>query len=255
MSRCDDLLDRIEAAGVAELPDDLAAHAHGCEGCREALARAQGLEEAGHAVRGIRPSAELVARIKTLHRLPLACEHAIASINEALDGELDMAGREALLGHLHGCPACQTAWEALATLQEVGRTTAVAPRLRARLVVHPRTRVERRRRPRFFDLRLATAAAYLVAAMTIMLIGNPATIARASSASVERAQLYTRAAVENRLDSLTRRARTAALSAQDWFGDTARKAWNQANRLLRPRAANPAPPARVSSGRDGGKQS
>lgn len=255
MSLCDDLLDLLETEGHAELPAELAAHAQSCDDCREAVARAQGLAEAGHAVRGVRAPAELVGRLKDMRRLPLACEHATELISAALDGELSPAGREELVAHLHACPACQTAWEALATLQEVGRVTRVAPRLRARLALHPRNRIDARRRPRIFDLRLATAAAYLVAAMTVMLIGNPASIARASSASVEKAQLYTRAAVENRLDSLTRRGRTAILSAKDWIDERATAAWQQAGRVVRPRGTNPTPPADVTKGRDGGKQS
>jgi hypothetical protein len=254
MKACDELLDRLESAGPAELPAELAAHAQVCDDCRQAVARAQGLEEGGHAVRGLRAPAELVNRIKGMRRLPLACESALELTSAALDGDLGPAGREELVNHMHGCESCQAFWEAMATLQEVGRLTPVGARLRARLAIHPRRRVDVRRRGSIFDLRLATAAAYLIAAMTVVLVGNPASIARASSAGVEKAQLYTRAAVENRLESLTRRARTAVLSAQDWLTDTASAAWDQARGLVRRPAANPPAASDVSTGRDEGKR-
>ncbi len=253
MKACDELLDRLEA-GRTELPAELAAHAQVCDDCGQALARAQGLDEAGHAVRGLRAPADLVGRIKDMRRLPLACEQAIELTSVALDGDLGPAGREELVAHLHACASCGAMWEAMATMQEVGRLTPVGTRLRARLAVHPRHRVDVRRRSSLFDLRLATAAAYLIAAMSVVLIGNPASIARASSAGVEKAQLYTRAAVENRVDSLARRAKTVVLSAQDWLTDSASAAWNQVNRLVRRPGANPPPTTDVSTGRDEGKQ-
>jgi len=202
MRSCDELLAFLETGDPDRLPAALERHVADCETCREALDRFRGLAEGAAALARVRAPQELLERLRRMPRLPAECERAQELLGGALDSELAEAGRRELMSHLHGCPGCRGAWEAFATLREVGRDTRVRPRLRAVAALPPRQRIEGRRRLAFFDLRLATAAAYLLAALTVMLAGNPASLARATGVGVDRATFYARAAVENRLESL-----------------------------------------------------
>ncbi len=254
MNPCDALLDRIEAAVSGALPAELAEHLAGCPECALAVERARGLADGGQALRSARAPQSLKDRLKSLPRLRPECEEAIDLACAVLDGEVPDDDRARLIAHLHSCPACRAAWEALATLRETGAGTRASVRLRADLALPPRHKVEfRRRQRRFFDLRLATAAAYLLAALTVVLLSNPATVARASSEGMDRAALYARAAVENRVSSYSERAKTALVSAEGWARDQAVSAWNSVRSAFGGRRANPEGGAAVVQGGKGGR--
>jgi len=226
MRNCDELLDFLETGDPGELPESLARHAEGCDACREALDRVRGLAEGAAALAAVHAPPELVERLRRMPRLPVECERAQDLLAEALDGELDEPARRELMGHLHSCTACRAAWEAFATLRAVGHDTRAGARLRAVAALPPRQRIEGRRRLAFFDLRLATAAAYLLAALTVMLIGNPASFARATGANVDRATFYARAAVENRLQGLAGDALDALTDGAAWAARVTLGAWD-----------------------------
>lgn len=253
MTTCDLVRENLEAAVAGELEAELRRHLEECAGCRDTVRRAAQSGEGGAMLRTIRAPAELKERLKAMTRLRQECERALEQFSPALDGEIDAARQGELLSHLRGCPACQAAWEAMATLREVGSLTRAPGSTRAALAVHPENRIAVRRQRRPFDLRLATAAAYLLAAMTVFLIGNPAQIARASNVPVERAAIYTRAAVENRFDSVTRRVREGATAAYGWAGDKAVEVWNSMRGLLGRAPENPKPSGSVVPDGNGGR--
>ena len=254
MRPCDELAEHLEDAAAGTLPPHLAEHALGCADCRQRLAAAAGLRGEGAVLALLRAPAALVERLKAMPRLAPACESALALIGAALDGEIGAAERARLLGHLHACPSCHAAWEAFATLREVGAGTRAPRRLRAALALPPRQRLAfRRGRPRF-DMRLATAAAYLLAAATIVLVSNPATVARASSATVERAGVYARAAVENRLAAYSRRVTETIAVAADWLQDRGAAAVARGRELLGVAGKNQSTAKPVEQGGQGGKQ-
>ncbi len=254
MNPCDALLERIEAGASEALPAELAEHLAGCSSCSLALERARGLAEGGDALRSVRAPEALKDRIKALARMSPECEPAIDLVSAALDGELPDEQRDVLVGHMHSCPSCRAVWEAFATLREVGAGTGVGARLRADLALPPRRRVElRRRQRRFFDLRLATAAAYLLAALTVVLLSNPATVARASSEGMDRAALYARAAVENRVSSYSERAKEALVGAEGWARDKAAAVWSSVRSAFGGRRANPDTGGAVVKGGKGGR--
>jgi hypothetical protein len=254
MSNCDDLLREIEAAVAGELSADLADHLASCSSCQLALDRSRGLADGARVLHGVRAPEDLKARLKTIAQLAPACDHAQQLAGAALDSELDPDGRAALLTHLHGCSNCQAVWDAFATLREVGTLTKPSARALAALSIHPTRRIEVRRRKRFLDLRLATAAAYLLAAASVVLISNPATVARASNDSVERASVYARAAVENRVTTYSRRAFAAVASAHGWVRENASEMWSSLRRAVGGRSENPPASKDVVKGGDGGRR-
>jgi predicted anti-sigma-YlaC factor YlaD len=251
MTSCDELLAFLETGDPDRLPAALERHAAECETCREALDRIRGLAEGAAALARVKAPHELLERLRRMPRLPAECERAQELLCGGLDGELDESGRRDLMGHMYGCAGCRAVWEAFATLREVGRDTRVRPRLQAVAALPPRQRIESRRRLAFFDLRLATAAAYLLAALTVMLIGNPASLARATGAGVDRATFYARAVVENRLESLAGDALETLTDGAAWAARNARDAWNLIRRAVGA-DENPTAQQRVGTNENGG---
>ncbi len=253
MSPCDEILDRLDAALAGNLPPEDAAHVAGCSSCQLAIERARGLSEGGRMLQAVQAPEGLKQRIKALARLQPACEQAIDLMGAALDGEIAEERRAQLVEHLHACPPCLAVWESFATMREVGGATRVSPRLRAALALPPRQHIELRRRTRkIFDLRLATAAAYFLAAATVVLLSNPATVARASNEGMDRAAVYAKAAVENRVSSYTERVRDALASAEGWARDRALDVWSSARGIFGGKHANPkAASGVVESGKEG----
>jgi hypothetical protein len=252
VSRCELVLDHLDAAVAGALQEDLARHVAGCADCQRAVERARALAEGERVLAAVKAPEDLKRRIKDSLRLAPACESAIAMLGAALDGELPEEARAGLLDHMHTCPSCQAIWEAFATLHEVGANTRPPARLRAALAISPRRRVEARRRPRrLFDLRLATAAAYLLAALTVMLLSNPETVARESTYQIDRATTYASAAVENRVQSYSQRFSEAVADAEGWLRDRAQDALKMARSIVGAKTANRKGSSNVV--RDGGR--
>ena len=254
MSRCDALRDRLDAALAGTLPADLAEHLAGCTACQAAVERARGMAEGESFLRSVRAPEALVRRLKALPRLAPACEQALDALAAALEGEVAEPDRGVLMEHMRACASCRAAWEAFATLREVGGATRAGGRLRAALALPPRQHIElRRQRARFFDLRLATAAAYLLAALTVFLVSSPAQVARASSQGMDRAAVYARAALENRVSSYSERIKSSLVAAEGWTRDRAVEAWNKARSLVGGNRANPKGGEHVVENEKGGR--
>lgn len=253
MTPCEHLRESLEAAVAGELAVDLRQHLETCADCQSTVRRARQSGEGGAMLRPLRAPAELKARLKAMTRLPASCEQAVERFGAALRGELNASEQTELLAHLRACRACQGSWEALATLREVGSLTRIADPARAALSVHPRLRITVRRQYRTFDLRLATAAAYLLAALTVLLIGNPTQIARAGNVPIERAAIYTRAVVENRFESYVRKVRENTTDARIWASETAASAWTALQGLIGGQPENPQPSGDVVPDGNGGR--
>jgi predicted anti-sigma-YlaC factor YlaD len=254
MRLCDELLDHLDDAAAGALPPHLEGHLRACDICRRQLDEAGRLRADAGVLAQLRAPRQLVARLKAIPRLAPACDAALELVGAALDGEIDGTTQARLLDHLHDCPSCLAAWEAFATLHEVGSQLRAPQRLRTAVAVPPRHRLALRRRRPLFDLRLATAAAYLLAAATIVLVSNPATVARASSATVERAGVYARAAVENRLSAYSRRAKESIAVAADWLQHVGADAYERGRDMLGLAAKNRAAEKPVEPSGQGGKQ-
>ena len=252
MKRCELVLDHLDAVLAGTISDELATHVAGCADCQRAAERVRGLAEGEHVLAAVTAPEALRRRLKDLLRLAPPCESAIERLGAALDGDLADGARAELLDHMHSCPSCQAVWEAFATLHDVGANTRPSARLKAALALPPRQRVEARRRPsRFFDLRLATAAAYLLAALTVMLLSNPETVARESTYQIDRAATYASAAVQNRVESYSERASAAVADAEGWVRDRAQDVWRKARSIFGAKNANRQPSNGVV--RDGGR--
>lgn len=232
MSRCEELLDRLEIAPPGVLGEELRRHLDECPACRDAVARRQAVSEAAQAVASAAVPPELLSRLKTLPRFPAACEDTLDLLGDALSGCLPVSERSRFLLHVQGCARCRATWEALATLREVGSAAQAPPRLRAAAALPPRQRLAVRRRRGVFDMRLAVAAAYLFAALTVVLAGSPGTLAERGGSRISGAATYVRAAVENRVVSYSRQLQEHVSIAGGWVFDTARETWQQLQQIF-----------------------
>jgi predicted anti-sigma-YlaC factor YlaD len=252
MKRCELVLDHLDAVLAGTVSDELATHLAGCADCQRAAERARGLAEGERVLAAVTAPEGLRRRLKDLLRLAPACESAIERLGAALDGDLTEGARGELLEHMHSCPSCQAVWEAFATLHDVGANTRPSATLRAALALPPHRRLAARRRTRrFFDLRLATAAAYLLAALTVMLLSNPETVARESTYQMDRAATYASAVVQNRVQSYSERVSAALADAEGWLRDHAQDVWRKARSIFGAKNANRKPSNDVV--RDGGR--
>ena len=228
MNACDRVMERLRDAVAGTLPPDLSAHVATCAECTRAIEKFRSLGEASKVFAGLTAPPDLVARIKSMPRFPAACDVVLDRFSEALEGTLSADETDTFLDHLQVCNRCREVWEAMATLREVGRATVAPASLRDAAATPPWQRVHLRRRRTFLpDLKLATAAAYLLASLAVFLLGNPASLAREGSAGVERVSRFARAAVENRIDSLADRLQKRAVTARDWVLETAQETWNE----------------------------
>lgn len=237
MKECQELLDLLEGPTPLALSTELREHLEQCPACRQAVARWQALGEAAELLAQAPPPAALVESVKRLPRFAPACEATLEGLGDALAGTLPARDRTRFLTHLQGCPSCRATWEALATLREVGRAARAPAALCALAALPPRQRLALRRRRGVFDVRLAVAAAYLFAALTVALVGSPQGIAE-QGAALARAGTYLEAAVDNRLASIARRFGESASATAAWAWDAARASWEQLQQLFAGRGEN-----------------
>ena len=102
------------------------------------------------------------------------CRRWLGLLHQAVDHEIDHRGLERLLAHLDGCPTCRQAWNDLSLIRQVSDALEPPPSLLERCIEAPR-RVFRRP---ILSRRVATAAAYLMAVLVSLMVGNPVSIAR-----------------------------------------------------------------------------
>lgn len=172
--RCPVHRDRLPAFVRGELPpgehDEVRRHLRGCGECREL---ADLMSDIGGTVAlarsALQPPPGLLQR---LDRPP--CERWLGLLFQAVDRSLSTEGLERLMGHLESCPACRRAWEDLTLVRQVGDALEPPPDLAAACSTVHRQRVRRT----IVGRRFATAAAYVLAVLTSLALGNPVTTAR-----------------------------------------------------------------------------
>ena len=103
---------------------------------------------------------------------------------QAVDHEISPRNLERLLSHLESCPSCRRTWQDLTLMHQVGEAMEPSQYLLKSCIN------ARERKPKttpILNRRLATAAAYLLAVLTSLIVGNPVTLARSQAVpAVER---------------------------------------------------------------------
>ncbi len=166
------LEDELEPAAAAGVSAHLA-------GCRECAGLAETLramrDDAALVGSALEPPDDLAAGLAAS-----PCQRWLCLLYRAVDHEISEAGLARLLTHLEGCARCRRAWNDLSLIHQAGEALAPPPGLAERLASTPRRVIARR----VVGRRTATAAAYLLAVLTSLTIGNPVTLARVQAQRV-----------------------------------------------------------------------
>ena len=165
----------LEEAQAAEVCDHLA-------GCEECAGLAETMAEIMGAGAGLAAAEAPESLAADLAASP--CRLWLGLLFQAVDHEISPANLERLLTHLESCPACRRTWQDLTLIHQVGEAMEPSQYLLKRSIG---ARERRPQQPPILNRRLAVAAAYMLAVVTSLIIGNPVTLARSQAApAVER---------------------------------------------------------------------
>jgi len=177
MDRCEEIRELISAYAEGELDvasaERVKQHLAGCSDCAELAETVADIIAAGASVAGLEPPPQLAADIGAA-----PCRRWLGLLYRAVDREITETNLARLLTHLESCPSCRRAWNDLSLMHQVGDAITPPPGLIERCSGIRRRTVERR----VIGRRTATAAAYLLAVLTSLVIGNPVTLARNQAA-------------------------------------------------------------------------
>ncbi len=197
MSGCDEIRGLFSAYVEGELDAHdqarVRAHLAGCPDCSSLLETFNMVIATGQEIRSIEPPSSIA---DTIGSSP--CSRWQSCLFDATDRNLPADVLPRLLEHLESCPACRQTWDDLTLIHQVQAAITPPPGLAETCCAVPFR--QRRRRPRrVMGIRTATAAAYLLAIVTTLTVGNPVTLARNEAGGVIR---HTRTAVHYGFDRL-----------------------------------------------------
>ncbi len=173
MSRCEEIRELLGAYLDGELEvgeaQGVERHLAGCHECADLGHAMKLVSEAFTPFQKLDPPTYLEADL-----VASPCRRWLGLLMSAIDREIDDSELDRLLGHLEACPSCTRIWTDLSLVHQVGE--AMLP---------PAGLVERcaavRRQPRLRPIisrRAAVAAAYALAVLASLVVGNPVSIAR-----------------------------------------------------------------------------
>jgi len=173
MSRCDDIRERLSAYVDGELEArharEVEQHLTECEECADLGHAIESLTGTLAALRYLEPPPHLEADLAAS-----PCRRWLGLLVSAIDRNIDDDNLERLLGHLEACPSCTRIWTDLTLVHQVSEAMLPPAGLAERCAAI-------RRQPRFRPIisrRAAVAAAYVLAVLASLVVGNPVSIAR-----------------------------------------------------------------------------
>jgi len=144
-------------------------HIADCRECAELFEALKIVIGAGDVLAGLDPPRHIAEEISSS-----PCRRWLGLLYQAVDREISHTNLDGLLDHLESCPSCRQVWHDLTLIHQVGEAMQppnhlLAKCLRVREAVAKITVLPRR---------TATAAAYILALLASVAIGNPAIIAQ-----------------------------------------------------------------------------
>ena len=148
-------------------------HVSGCDECRELLETMEEIVGASAWMEAVEPPDGLDDELSSS-----PCSLWLSLLFQAVDREISQSNLERLLTHLEACPSCRNTWQDMTLIHQVSDAMEPSQYLLT-LCLGARTRPEKVRP--ILNRRLATAAAYFLAVLTSLVIGNPVTLARSEA--------------------------------------------------------------------------
>jgi len=173
MFSCDEIRgllgDHSEGTLAEEIQRQVDEHLESCEECGQ-------LRETYDLIAQTIPDLELLEPPSHLQEDLSAspCRRWLGLLFQAVDREISQYNLERLLSHLERCESCTRAWNDLTLMHQVGQAMEPPPGFVQRCI-GMRDRIFQRP---IISRRAVTAAAYLLAVLASLLIGNPVSVAR-----------------------------------------------------------------------------
>ena len=162
-------------------------HLAECGECRDLLATMEEIVGAGTIMASVEPPDGLDDELSSS-----PCSLWLGLLFQAIDREISQHNLERLLTHLESCASCRSTWQDMTLIHQVSEAMEPSNYL-LHHCIGARTRPPKIRP--ILNRRLATAAAYFLAVLTSLVIGNPVTLAR--SETVGRVATVVTTEVEN----------------------------------------------------------
>jgi predicted anti-sigma-YlaC factor YlaD len=177
MSGCTNVRDLLSLYLEGELEDEqvttVREHLGECEDCAGILETLESIIDSGSALDELDPPDHLLSDLALS-----PCTRWLGLLFQAVDREISQHNLERLLTHLEACPSCRRTWQDLTLVHQVSDAMEPSQYLLKRCIA------ARDRKPEVRPLlnrRMATAAAYFLAVLTSLVIGNPVTLARSGA--------------------------------------------------------------------------
>ena len=173
MSSCDEIRDLLGDHSDGTLPEDLRRrvddHLESCEECGQLLETFDLIAQTIPDLEFLEPPSHLEDDLSAS-----PCRRWLGLLFQAVDREISQYNLERLLSHLERCESCTRAWNDLTLMHQVGQAME-PPQGFVQRCIGVRDRIFQRP---VISRRAVTAAAYLLAVLASLLIGNPVSIAR-----------------------------------------------------------------------------
>ena len=163
------LEDELEEAQVFAVREHIAE----CDDCAGILETLESIVDAGSVFDELNPPDHLLSDLASS-----PCTRWLGLLFQAVDREISQHNLERLLTHLEACPSCRRTWKDLTLVHQVSDAMEPSQYLLKRCIAARETRPEARP---ILNRRMATAAAYFLAVLTSLVIGNPVTLARSGA--------------------------------------------------------------------------
>jgi len=144
-------------------------HLEECSECREILDSLREILFIGNSLADLDPPGHLASEVADS-----PCRRWLGLLFSAIDREISEDNLDRLFQHLESCPSCRSAWGDLSLIHQVSDALEPPSHLLARCL-RPRRPFSARK---VLGRRTATAAAYSLALLASLAIGNPVTLAR-----------------------------------------------------------------------------
>ncbi len=148
-------------------------HLAECEDCAGILETLESIVDAGSTLDELEPPDHLLADLASS-----PCTRWLGLLFQAVDREISQHNLERLLTHLEACPSCRRTWQDLTLVHQVSDAMEPSQYLLKRCIAAREKQPETRA---LLNRRMATAAAYFLAVLTSLVIGNPVTLARSGA--------------------------------------------------------------------------
>jgi predicted anti-sigma-YlaC factor YlaD len=177
MSGCTDIRDLLSLYLEGELEEEQAVlvreHLTECEDCAGIAETLESIVDAGSALDDLDPPEQLLSDLASS-----PCTRWLGLLFQAVDREISQHNLERLLTHLEACSSCRRTWQDLTLVHQVSDAMEPSQYLLKRCIAAREKRPEARP---LLNRRMATAAAYFLAVLTSLVIGNPVTLARSGA--------------------------------------------------------------------------